>query len=490
MSQAGPSNQECRLYSLFCAIFENKPAEVERLITAGVDVNSTVKDINPIELNFSVLGLILFAQPETTPLHWAAIHGNESIVRALLNAGADASINAVVNLSIETASTINNHIRIFRELFNNIDTNAPVAELEELEDRIIDIDDMWTELWRRENPHINTNMDLGALYDSMFDGLNSKGILGTSPLSLAINNGHHNIVKLLLSSGADPNSTNALGTTMLELAVAKGNINTVNALLEIPSIMETITTNPGGTQNWLSKFTHLNPAITHRLIEVPTIMATITADNNNRILCAAARNGHLNVLNRLLEIPTVLAAIESSEYSYALCAAARGGHINVVNRLLQIPAVCTQLRNNSQQLHFVFRLVFDTIEKNIFKKAFNKVNKVSSTKGSLYLQHCLDAVRILSILAHESKIDLTKYLDEHQMKGYRSLLATIKYRDLAQRHPLRDQISIKVDLTAITDSYIEPVRFSASPSCSSSDSSNRSHGASYEEPNAKRPRRG
>lgn len=106
-----------------------------------------------------------------TPLGIAAELGNEQIVQALLNAGADANFGGIVSPLHE--AVLNDHVQIVELLLrNNADINAPDEE-------------------------------------------------GTTPLMMAVAGGRLELVEYLVDRGADVNRRNDYGDTVLDCAIAQ-----------------------------------------------------------------------------------------------------------------------------------------------------------------------------------------------------------------------------------------------------------------------------
>ena len=179
-----------------------------------------------------------------TPLHWAALYGNNGVVKLLLTKGAN--VNATDNdrmtplhlvakndrketarLTLETAKLL---------LASNADVNAvdfpfgdsPLhkaaggtnKELAELllankADANARNGSGWTPF------HVAASAgrkDMAELLLAHGADINAKTYSGETPLHWAADNGHKDMVKLLLADGADVNITNCFGQTPLHFA--------------------------------------------------------------------------------------------------------------------------------------------------------------------------------------------------------------------------------------------------------------------------------
>ncbi len=135
-------------------------------------------------------------------------------------------------------------------------------------------------------------------------------------------------------------------------------ITEINALLTMPSVVSNIAAHDNAALRAAARNGHLGvvncllgfPAVVgysswparlmsgwvNRLLGVPKVV-DITA-RENEALCLAASNGHLAVVNRLLEFPAVIESVTAFNNS-ALRGAAEKGRLAVVDRLLEFPAV-------------------------------------------------------------------------------------------------------------------------------------------------------
>ncbi|MBT6538995.1 MAG: ankyrin repeat domain-containing protein [Francisellaceae bacterium] len=158
-------------------------------------------------------------------------------------------------------------------------------------------------------------------------------------LRVSAQNGYLDIVKMLLEIPAVLSDATAMRNYSLFASASSGHINVVNRLLEIPEVLVHARDNCNYALRMAAENGHLN--VVNRLLEIPGVIAAASA-KDNYALRMAAENGHLNVVNRLLEIPWVIAAA-SANYSNVLCLVGQSGHLNVINRLLEIPSIAVHV---------------------------------------------------------------------------------------------------------------------------------------------------
>ena len=176
---------------LALACTNGNAAVVKLLLDAGADANATMKGGETVLMMAARAGsvdavkalLVRGAKHDArerhgqTALMWAAAEGHAAVVRALIEAGAD------VNASLDSGFTPfffavrEGRIDAVRALLEKgIDVNAPMR--------------------RRERPRSGANRNY-ILY--------RPSPRGTSPLLLAVQNGHFELAIALVDAGANPN---------------------------------------------------------------------------------------------------------------------------------------------------------------------------------------------------------------------------------------------------------------------------------------------
>ncbi|MGL4652687.1 ankyrin repeat domain-containing protein [Cetobacterium sp.] len=154
---------------------------------------------------------------------------------------------------------------------------------------------------------------------------------GATALGFASQNGHIEIVKLLLEYGADTNIQTDTGATALGFALQNGHIEIVKLLLEYGA-QTNIQANGGVTA--------LICASTMRQIETVKLLlehgANVNIQTNGGVtaLGSASQNGHIEIVKLLLEHGANV-NIQANDGVTALGSASQNGHIKIVKLLLE-----------------------------------------------------------------------------------------------------------------------------------------------------------
>ncbi|KRT84770.1 Ankyrin repeat-containing protein [Oryctes borbonicus] len=173
--------------------------------------------------------------------------------------------------------------------------------------------------------------------------VNKRTIKGFTPLSIAIKQKCVNIVELLLRNGANVNKKNKGGFSPLSVAVRYGYFDTNEPLLR-----ETKVKIKGDVNNALPV-----SAANGRLTIVRLLLnsgANVDNINGNKLLLAAATEGHLDVVKTLLE-KGADANVRTKEGYTPLSIAIRRGHIAIAKILLKYLGV--QNLQDVDQLFFL-----------------------------------------------------------------------------------------------------------------------------------------
>ncbi len=88
--------------------------------------------------------------------------------------------------------------------------------------------------------------------------INQKNHKGYSPLMLAVYNGNHEVSRMLLEEGADPNSSDLSGSTVLMGAAFKGDVEMVILLVNRGAKPDLINHNGITAEQWARAFGRRN----------------------------------------------------------------------------------------------------------------------------------------------------------------------------------------------------------------------------------------
>ena len=176
---------------------------VERLLSLGVDINSTDDD-------------------ERTPLHWAATYGNTDMAVFLLKEGAAVNITQCDGFTPLHAATCLGHDNVCKVLLKN---GAQVN----MADR-----DGWTAFhtsvcYGHANV-VKTLMDAGASLTRLTSD-------NENVIHIAASSGKVDIAKLLVERGADVNAVNLKGNTAFYMAVYYNELEMAKFLIKIGANM-------------------------------------------------------------------------------------------------------------------------------------------------------------------------------------------------------------------------------------------------------------
>ncbi|KAI0902853.1 ankyrin [Ustulina deusta] len=173
------------------------------LLADSVDVNAKAYwGMTPLHLAAEVAPE---ASSQATPLHMAAENGHEAVVQLLIEAGAECNARrGILGMSPLHFAAKSGHIDVTQVL---IEKGADINQRE-----------VGVDCSNRHNS------------DEISDGDDFEGLGGT-PLNRAAEQGHDDLVLLLLNNGADISATNQYGCTALHAAARDGYIKLVKLLI-------------------------------------------------------------------------------------------------------------------------------------------------------------------------------------------------------------------------------------------------------------------
>ena len=285
----------------------------------------------------------------TTPLIWAARHGNEEVVRLLLRKkhirpdlqDADSGRTA---LSWAAGNGHEGVVRLFLgPRFVNPESISrrwgKAARIVGVffSGRYVNPDslssfDQTPLLWAAANGHEGIVKLLLARKDVNPDSSNNSG---QTPLSWAAANGHERIVKLLLEQkDVNPDSSNNSGQTPLSWAAANGHERIVKLLLERKDVNPDSSNNSGLTPlSWAA--TNGHEGIVKLLLEQKEVNPDRASKSGRTPLLLAAANGCQGIVKLLLERKDVHPDTPDTHYGQTpLSWAAEYGHEGIVKLLL------------------------------------------------------------------------------------------------------------------------------------------------------------
>ncbi len=155
------------------------------------------------------------ASNQVTPLHMAAENGHEAVAQLLIEAGAECNARrGILGMSPLHFAAKSGHIDVTQVL---IEKGADINQKE------VGVDCSNSRTNREPCPGLDNS-------DEIRDGDDFEGLGGT-PLNRAAEQGHDDLVLLLLNNGADISATNQYGCTALHAAARAGYIKLVKLLI-------------------------------------------------------------------------------------------------------------------------------------------------------------------------------------------------------------------------------------------------------------------
>gem|GEM_PF-854388 len=255
---------------------------VELLLGSGADVNTEQKN-KKNDTNYTI----------NTPLISASEKGHTEIVKMLLDAGAKVNIKKFDGTSALIVASQNGHTDIVKML---LDAGAKVNNSLE--------PNSWDML--AVSPYTSFNLTIAG-----------EG----TPLILASQSGHADIVKILLDAGAKVNAKTVNDWTPLMLAAEYGHTEVVRMLLDAGAKV-----NAQAKNKWI--YLSKNPEIIRYVG-----MAELSVLNKGTPLMLASREGHAKIVKMLLGAGAKVNAMTSSGRT-SLMLAAENGHVELVKLLL------------------------------------------------------------------------------------------------------------------------------------------------------------
>lgn len=247
-----------------------------------------------------------------TMLHWSAIKGYVSIVRLLLDHGADTeTIDNMGNTPVSLAA-LGGHEGCVRMLLPSV-----VKNLE------------WCDEGRRTMLHWSVMKEHAPIVKLLLDhgaNVNCMDKLGNTPVWLAASNDNETIMELLLSHGAVTDWIDSHGRNVLHMAVTKGHGSLIQRLLS-HGVNEKLAKYPDVTSLWLA-ISKGDETTTQMLLSYG---ANINGKdvNQSTLLHRAAAEGNENTMRLLILNGADLEATDGDNMTpiWHACLKARGKNL-------------------------------------------------------------------------------------------------------------------------------------------------------------------
>ncbi|XP_077535220.1 uncharacterized protein LOC144147060 [Haemaphysalis longicornis] len=179
--------------------------------------------------------------------------------------------------------------------------------------------------------------------------IDCEDVIGNRALHYAAHGNQPEIIKFLLSWGADINATNNHSRTALHFASKDDCVNCVRELINHHELLDpNIQDNSGNTPVHVA-IVKMNSEIVDELFKLPNVDLTIPNKYGMNCLHTAALRGHGGLVEKILSKESALVNLkqENREWS-ALHFAADGGHYDIVEALLKQDACIVDVKNQQQ----------------------------------------------------------------------------------------------------------------------------------------------
>jgi ankyrin repeat protein len=368
--QADPAKE--RITAFTEAVLSGDIAEVHRLLKAGANVNVSVYDgMSPLFLasfngHRGIVKLLLAAgakmdaaRNNATALHAASFNGHGEIVKLLLDAGAKVNLplKRIMSAGASRTGLLNSWEAGVLERNANPgqngyqSSNAPITLdsrdvkfMGSMTSGVIDIPmlDINPLMVLISQPLGSTPLILASenghieIVKLLLDAdakVSAKRYDNSNALILASQNGYTEIVKLLLDSGAKLDSRTKIGATALILASQNGHTETVKLLLDAGAKVDVSLFPPG----ILSRTDGLLGSVEIKAEDRPDF-EYLKIVGKSTPLILAAQNGHAEIVKLLLGVGAKVNAKTSND-STSLILAAENGYADIVKLLLDAGAI-------------------------------------------------------------------------------------------------------------------------------------------------------
>ena len=259
-----------------------------------------------------------------TSLMYAAGKGHLDIVKMLLDKGADVNLRSNKNkTAADYTSTdsgidylLKNH-KVTKAAQGGGAAGSAVTGISANNKELIDAAE------RGDLKNVRKCISGGA-------DVNVQNAQNTTALMLAAQNGHVNVVDVLIANKSDVNLLSINGTALMH-AAQNGHVNVVDVLIANKSDVNLRSIN--GTA-LIAAVHHGNIFLIKKLIDARADINLLRANRKDSALIIAAENGHIDVVRELIANGAHVNLINCRRVT-ALMIAAEKGHVGVVRELIK-----------------------------------------------------------------------------------------------------------------------------------------------------------
>ena len=425
--------------ALHWSIIKGNIESAEYIIELGADVNTAT---NESDVEF----------PGTTPLIRASALGYISVVKKLIESGANISATQENGDHAAMLAVKYNHLDILMLLINHEPNSATQKGYEGMTPLIYGAINGYLQIVEYLSSLPQTNIDsqssdgstalIWAVFNNQTEivrflaqnGGNLSIITeyGNNALDYAVNNNHLEIVEILLMKGADPliqgrngntalhsaakngyldivkfilgknfNSSNLQGyngRTPLSFAALYGNQNLVKYLISLPQINLDSRDKDGDTP--LSLATYSNHSQIVEILLERGADPSVQNNNGDTALRIAATLGHFVISKLLIEKNSNVTNLKGLNKSTPLIAAAQNSHIDIVHYLASLPQTNLNSQDNDGFTALMWTAFNDHPETVNFllQKGADPSIKDSEGNNALYWARYKNNVKVIEIL--------------------------------------------------------------------------------------------
>jgi ankyrin repeat protein len=288
-----------------------------------------------------------------TALYLAALNGNDDVVKALINQGANVNVADHKGWTPLMSATKKGHLTTVQALLGapRININAQKSDgvtalylaalnghydlvkalIDQGGDVSIGANDGWTPLMlAAEKGHLTT---VQALLGAPDIDIDAQKLDGATALIVAAANGKNDLVKALIDKGGDVNIRAHDGWPPLIFAAEKGHLTTVQALLSAPDIDIDAQISNGVTALYLAALNGKDEFVKALINKGANV--NVRTNDGWTPLVSAAEKGHLTTVQALLGAPDIDIDAQNVSGATALIFAAMHGHLTTLQRLIE-----------------------------------------------------------------------------------------------------------------------------------------------------------